>query len=284
MKKKVGIIIVIIFSIFCICMGIKTRKENAINVTQIQTQNSESLSYMLKTKKNNIVMIDGGGYEDSAHLEEVLIENGGVVAHWYITLAHSNNFGALQKIIENGKVKVENIYISFNSIEWYEQYEFDRVTPIAEFFSVLNEKKQVYAEVPENFEIHFDNLYVSVLNMKNAEFNGEYAGFNTYMIIKVDNMYKSIIFMGDVANQAGEYFKNNNLDEIDCEAVQVSNNGMQYVDNEIYKKMKPKYLLMPIPATSKIDKAREYVNNLKSILNAKELYLSCDGDNNLIIW
>ena len=51
MKKKVGIIIVIIFSIFCICMGIKTRKENAINVTQIQTQNSESLSYMLKTKK-----------------------------------------------------------------------------------------------------------------------------------------------------------------------------------------------------------------------------------------
>ena len=195
MKRKIGIVIIILFTILCIYLGIRTRKINAINVTQIQTQNNETLSYMLKTKNNHIVMIDGGNYEDSAHLEELLLENGGIVTHWYITLAHNQNFGALQKIIENGKVKIENIYISFNSIEWYEKYEFDRVTPIVEFLSVMNEKNQNYAEIPANYEIQFDDWYISILNWKNPEFNGDYAGFNQSMIIKVDNMFRSIIFM-----------------------------------------------------------------------------------------
>ena len=38
MKRKVGIVVIIIFTILCICLGIRTRKVNAINVTQIQTQ------------------------------------------------------------------------------------------------------------------------------------------------------------------------------------------------------------------------------------------------------
>ena len=78
--------------------------------------------------------------------------------------------------------------------------------------------------------------------------------------------------------------KNNNLDEIDCEAVQVSNNGMQYVDNEIYKKMKPKYLLMSIPLNSNKDEAKNYINNLRNYLNSKEMYLSNEGDITLLIW
>ena len=284
MKRKIGIVAIILFTILCIYLGIRTRKINAINVTQVQTQNPEALSYMLKTKNNYIVMIDGGGYEDSSHLEEVLMENGGVVTHWYITLAHNQNFGALQKIIENGNIKVENIYISFNDIEWYQKYESDRVLPILEFLSVMDEHKQNYAEVPANYEIQFDDWYISLLNWKNPDFNGDYAGFNQSMIIKVNNMYRSIIFMGNSAKQSGNFFKDNHLDELRCDAVQISNNGSQFVDNEVYQKMKPKYLLMPVPNESDTNKARNYMNDLKNLLNPKEVYLSNEGDNNLIIW
>ena len=212
------------------------------------------------------------------------MQNGGVVTHWYITLAHNQNFGALQKIIENGKVKVENIYISFNSIEWYEKYEYDRVSPIIEFLSVLAEKNQNYAEIPANYEIQFDDWYISILNWKNPDFNGDYAGFNQSMIIKVNNMYRSIIFMGNCANQAGEFFKNNHLDEINCDVVQVSNNGAQFIDNEVYQKMKPKYLLMSVPTDSNKEESKNYINNLKNILDSEDVYLSNKEDKTLVIW
>lgn len=284
MKKKIGIVAVIVFTILCIYLGIRTRKVNAINVTQLQTQQTESLSYMLKTKNNYIVMIDGGGEEDSNHLEEVLMKNGGVVTHWYITLAHSNNFGALQKIIENGKVKVENIYISFNSKEWYEKYEFDRVSPIIEFLSILDEKKQNYGEIPANYEIQFDDWYISALSWKNPDFNGDYAGFNQSMILKVNNMYKSIIFMGNTAKQEGEFFKNNNLDELKCDVVQVSNNGSQFVEDEVYQKMKPKKILMAVPLDSNKINAQKYSSELKNLLNLNEMNLSNEGDKTIVIW
>lgn len=284
MKRKLGIFVIIIFTIFCVYLGIRTRKVNAINVTQIQTQSKESLSYMLKTKNNYIIMIDGGNYEDSEHLEDVLMQNGGVVSHWYITLAHNQNFGALQKIIEKGNIKVENIYISFNEMEWYQKYESDRVLSILEFLSVMDEKKQNYAEIPANYEIQFDDWYISILNWKNPDFNGDYAGFNQSMIIKVNNMYRSIIFMGNSANQAGKFFKDNHLDEIDCDAVQVSNNGAQFIDNEVYQQMKPKYLLMSVPNGSNTDEAKNYISNLKNILNSEEVYLSNEEDKTLVIW
>ena len=278
MKRKIGIVAIIIFTILCVYLGIKTRKINAINVTQIQTKDQEALSYMLKTKNNYIVMIDGGNYEDSEHLEEVLMQNGGVVSHWYITLAHNQNFGALQKIIENGKVQVENVYISFNEIDWYKEYESDRILPILEFLSVMDGKNQRYAEIPANYEIQFDDWYISILNWKNPDFNGDYAGFNQSMILKVNNMYKSVIFMGDSANQAGNFFKDNHLDEIVCDAVQVSNNGEQFIDNEVYQQMRPKYLLMSVPNGSNIDEAKNYISNLKNLLKSKEVYLSNEGD------
>lgn len=284
MKKKLGIIVIIIFTILCIYLGIQRRKVNAIRITQIQTQGKESLSYMIKTKNDHIVMIDGGDYEDSKHLEEILMQNGGVVTHWYITIAHNQNFGALQKIIENGNVKIENIYISFNSKEWYEKYEYDRVKPILEFLEVLESKNQNYAEIPANYEIQFDDLYLTALNWKNPEFNGDYAGFNQSMVLKINNMYKSIIFMGNIANQAGEFFKDNHLDEINCDAVQISNNGMQYVNDEIYEKMSPKYLFMSVPLDESNNTCIDYANRLKYLLKTDLLYLSIYGDTTLTIW
>ena len=136
----------------------------------------------------------------------------------------------------------------------------------------------------DDYEIEFDGWYITVLNWKNPEFNGEYAGFNQSMILKINNMYKSVIFMGNSANQAGEFFKDNHLDELKCDAVQVSNNGSQFVNNEIYQKMKPKYLLISVPVNTNQVETQNYGNELKNILNSKEVHFSNEGDKSLVIW
>ena len=155
----------------------------------------------------------------------------------------------------------------------------DLVTPIVEFMDLIysSENMNKVQDIPNRFEIKIDNLYLTALNVKNPDLNGDYAGFNQSMVIKVNNTYKSIIFMGNIANQAAQKFKDNNLDEIDCDAVQISNNGAQHVNNEIYKKMTPEYLFMP--ASNK-----NYVDELKNILELEESNIFEGKNTEIKIW
>ena len=286
MKKKIGIFLIIVVTIVCVLVGIRVRKVNAIVITQMQTTKTGSLSYMVETKRNNIIMIDGGSKEDAENLEKKLIEKGGVVDRWYITVAHEENFGALQKIIENGNIEIRNIYYSFNDEEWYQKYEPNRLMEINDLYNTIEEKEmeKVFQDIPYRYELLIDDLYITALNLINPDFNESNPGYNQSMVIEFNNTYKSVIFMGSIANQAAKNCKNNNLDHMNCDAVQVSNNGSQYVDEEIYKIMSPDYLLMSVPTEDNQENARTYIEKLKNLLKSKQTYLSCDGDVTLTIW
>lgn len=288
MKKKISILLIILVTISCIYSGIRTREKNGIVVTQIQTQNSEALSYMLQTSKNNIIMIDGGDQQDSEHLEKILQDKGGSVEAWFITRAHPESFGAMKRILENEKIQVNHIYISFNEASWYCENEAEKYPEIAEFLDFIYREdniKKVY-NVPLRYELLVDNLYFTVLNVANPALTGEFASWNQSMIVKVNNTYKSMIFMGNIGQEGAKHFKDNNLDEIACDAVQIPNNGAS-IDNEIYQKMMPMYLFMPIPQKSDnegIEKAKNLENHLKNSLKIKESYVGSAGDVTVKIW
>lgn len=288
MKKKISILLIILVTIACIYSGIRTREKNGIVVTQIQTQNSEALSYMLQTSKNNIIMIDGGSQQDSEHLEKILQDKGGSVEAWFITRAHPESFGAMKRILENEKIQVNHIYISFNEASWYCENESEKYSEIAEFLDFIYREdniKKVY-NVPLRYELLVDNLYFTVLNVANPALTGEFASWNQSMILKVNNTYKSMIFMGNIGQEGAKHFKDNNLDEIACDAVQIPNNGAS-IDNEIYQKMMPMYLFMPIPQKSDnegIEKAKNLENHLKNSLKIKQSYVGSAGDVTVKIW
>ena len=94
MKRNIQIAFLILVTIACIVLGIYTRNQSAILVTQIVTNSEETLSYLLETKEKNVIMIDGGSYEESEHLEQILMEKGGIVEGWFMTTLHLQNFGA----------------------------------------------------------------------------------------------------------------------------------------------------------------------------------------------
>ncbi len=282
MKKKIGMILLIIVTISCIYLGVRTREKNGIMVTQIQTTSPIGLSYMLKSCENKIVMIDGGNAEDSKHLEEILQENGGVVESWFITRANPQNFGAMKQILENGKIQIQQIFISFNEASWYARLEQEIYPEIAEFLDLIyseNIIKKVY-DVPLRHEVLVDNLHIRVLNVKNPEWNDGYATYNQSMVLKVSNTYKSMIFMGNLAQEGGQKFRDNNLDEINCDAVQVSNNGVQKVDDEVYQKMTPQYVFIP----KSNQENQTYQNHLEQFLKPEATYISSNGDTTVKIW
>ncbi len=280
------VIIILVVTLACIYSGVRTRERNGIVVTQMQTSQPESLSYMLTTSKNKLLMIDGGSAEDSSYLEEKLLEKGGEVECWFITIAHPENFGAMKRILENGKVQVNQIYISFNEASWYGQHETERYGEVAEFLDFIyseNIIKRVY-NVPFRHQMVVDNLHLTILNVANPELDEEHAGFNQSMALKVSNTYKGMIFMGNIADIAAEKMKDNNLDEIDCDAVQISNNQAQMVSDEIYEKMTPAYIFMPVSKNSDKASSQTYLERLKNLLKVKEAYMNPDEDITVKIW
>lgn len=93
-----------------------------------------------------------------------------------------------------------------------------------------------------------------------------------------------MIFMGNIAQTAAEQFRENNMDEIDCDAVQISNNEQQNISDEIYQKMTPDYLFMSAPKNGEQEEAKKYLEKVKQKVKAKQTYLSSNEPVTIKIW
>ena len=248
MKRIFKIALVIIVTIICIMVGTRTRYNNGIKVTQFEPQLTRSMGYMLETANDKIIMIGGGLPEDSSHVEEKILEKGGVVEAWFITHAHDDHYGVLVELIKSGKVQINNIYVSFNSEEWYETYNKDKFESIKNMLELLDseEIRDKVREVNLREEFAIDNLFFKILKIKSPEYI-ENPGNNQSMVIKVSNNIRSMIFLGDLGSEYEEEFLQNNLDEIEADAVQMAHHGQAGVSEKIYNEINPKMCFWPTP-------------------------------------
>ena len=288
MKKFLIILLITIVTALCVFLGFRSRYNNGIVVTQFESQLASSMGYMIETKNNEIIMIDGGLPEDSEHIEDAILAKGGIVEAWFITHAHDGHYGALLEIIESGKVQINNIYASFNSAEWYETYDNDNYISIKHMLDVLDseEVRNTVHAVSLRQEIHVDNLFFKILKANSPEQTIN-AGNNQSIVIKVSNNIKSMIFLGDLGSEYEEEFLLNNLDEIEADAVQVAHHGQAGVSDRIYNAINPKICFWPIPdwiwsnnpvdgsstGSWKILETREWIEKIGA-----ENYVAKDGD------
>lgn len=254
MKKKLKLLfrIVLIIAITCLCIaaGFHTRHVNAIVVTQFGQDGNRSMGYMLKTKEDRLVMIDGGLPEYSNHIIDVIKENGGVVEAWFITHAHVDHASVILDALKDSDIQINNIYVSLNGKEWYEEYEVDQgridfATLLIDTLAEDGIKDRVH-EVNLREEFNIDNLNFKILKIKNPEYI-ENAGNNQSVVIKVSNTYKSLLFLGDLGAEYQEDFINDNQDEIKADAVQMGHYGQHAVNKEVYEKIDPDICFWPTP-------------------------------------
>lgn len=284
MKKKILIILLItIFTSICIYTGFRSRYRNGIVVTQFEPQLTRSMGYMIESKNHEVIIIDGGLPEDSEHVEEAILAKGGVVEAWFITHAHDDHYGALVEIIKSGKVHINNIYVSFNSAEWYETYDNDKYISIRHMLDVLDSEgvRNTVHAVALRQEIHIDNLFFKILKVNSPDQTIN-AGNNQSIVIKVSNNIKSMIFLGDLGSEYEEEFLLSNLDEIDADAVQMAHHGQAGVSDRIYNAINPKICFWPTPdwlwdpgegLPWKTLETREWIEKIGA-----ENYVAKDGD------
>lgn len=240
--------------IFFIILGIGTviiKQVTTPNVRLTQLQDNSSrqmMGYIMKTSTGKVIVIDGGLNEDEPNLVKHIQELGNKVDVWFITHPHEDHASAIIKVIEETDIPIEKIYYTMNDIEWYKEYEPKRAEEAERFYNALqNERvKGKTEEVTLNQIINIDFIKCEILGVKNPEITNN--GFNnSSMVIKMNLLKSSILFLGDTGEESGDKLLNTQKDKLKSDIVQVAHHGQSGAKESLYKKINPRICLWPTP-------------------------------------
>lgn len=111
LKRSACVLLVIIVIVGALYV---MRINNYIYLTQFgDTTSRQMMGYAIKTKNNEIIIIDGGTKGDSEQLKNYIVQNGGTVKAWFITHLHSDHAGAFEELYRRCRYKYrKNIYVN----------------------------------------------------------------------------------------------------------------------------------------------------------------------------
>ena len=134
-KIVIGIIAVLmVVALFIVAVVYSYNNQYSLEIIQLSPQGkNQMMGYILKTKNNKIIVVDGGNPADKDNFMKYINENNKKVDYWFITHAHNDHASVLVDVINNENVQIDNIYVSLNEKEWYKENEPAR----ADFSGIL---------------------------------------------------------------------------------------------------------------------------------------------------
>lgn len=249
MKNRIKMLTIII-TIFILISGIIiVKNNNTITLIQLSPQTtSQMMGYIIKTKNNKLMVIDGGTCEDADNLIRYIEENNNKVDYWFLTHNHNDHTGAFVEIINNRNISVDNVYISLNEKEWYEEYEPTRAEFSNYLIDTLNGDKLIEkVKSPRvNEQIEIDGLDVEFLGIRNPEIT-QNPGNEQSMVMKFDTGKTTLLILGDTGEKSSEKLLNTQREKLKSDIVQMSHHGQAGATEELYRVVNPKICLWPTP-------------------------------------
>lgn len=240
------VLLIIVILLICLFINILINKKQ-IELIQLSNNNKEQMmGYIIKTKNNKMIIIDGGLLEDSDNLMNYIRKNNNKVDYWFLTHNHNDHVAAFTEIAKNDDVQIDNIYVSLNEKEWYEENEKSRAEFSSYLIDILNEEK-IKTKVKEptlNEKIQIDGIKVEVLGIRNPEIT-ENSGNEQSMVIKFDTGKTKLLILGDTGIKSSEKLLKNQKNKLKSDIVQMSHHGQAGATKELYEAVKPTICLWP---------------------------------------
>ncbi len=211
-----------------------------------------SCGYVITTKNNELIVVDGGIDADKQFLVEYIKRLGnGTVSHWYITHPHQDHVGALIQILQDDEcdITIENLYYSFNSLEWYKEYDERGFETEQKMLNLLDSKKiKNKISCTKNQEIYMDNVRCDILKIADPEMINTDNGNDSSMCFKMTatDVNKSIIFLGDAYYYASIELLND-PQKLKADVVQMAHHGQNGVSKDVYIAIAPKVCCFNCP-------------------------------------
>ena len=289
-KKKVVPIILFIVLVLAIFTIYNTNNKKEIEIIQLSPQSkSQMMGYIIKTKNNQIIAIDGGISADTQNFVKYINENNWKVNYWFLTHAHNDHASVLVDVINNKNVEIENIYASLNEKEWYYRNEPQRADFSNDLIDTLS-RMEIKSKVKEpklNETINIDGIKTENLGVRNPEIT-ENPGNEQSMVIKFDTGNTSLLILGDIGENSSKKLLETQRNKLKSDIVQMAHHGQAGATQELYKAINPQICMWPTPDWLWNNDAGDGFNtgpwktietrNWMKQLNVKENYIAKDGD------
>lgn len=290
-KEKIVSILAIVLCIIAVIVSIvRISNEHTIELTQLSDHSTrQMMGYILKTKNNKIIVIDGGTIDDTENLVEQINKHGGKVDAWFLTHLHDDHLGAFYNIANDEQIQIEKIYCSFNEYSWYEENEPSRAEFSKQILEILKQDniKNKVEEVSLNQDINIDDVKIKILGIKNPEIT-ENAGNEQSMVVKFDTGKTTFLVLGDTGIKSSEKLLKIQKEKLKSDIVQMAHHGQSGATKELYEQINPTICMWPTPewlwnndsgegkgsGPWKTLETRQWIEELK----VKKNYVEKDGD------
>lgn len=249
-KEKIVSILAIVLCIIAVIVSIvRISNEHTIELTQLSDHSTrQMMGYILKTKNNKIIVIDGGTIDDTENLVEQINKHGGKVDAWFLTHLHDDHLGAFSNIANDEQIQIEKIYCSFNDYSWYEENEPSRAEFSKQILEILKQDniKNKVEEVSLNQDINIDDVKIKILGIKNPEIT-ENAGNEQSMVVKFDTGKTTFLVLGDTGIKSSEKLLKTQKEKLKSDIVQMAHHGQSGATKELYEQINPTICMWPTP-------------------------------------
>lgn len=262
LSKIIGKVKMMMFPIFILIIGLgsgysmnsekpgKIKKTGHFTLWQLPSQvDNIGNSYVLKTGKGHIIVMDGGEVREAGYLREFIKQVGnGEVEAWFISHPHADHIGAITSILGDPQgIKIKTIYHS----RFSEKMIAGNDDMTRKFYGYLDNLNPGITHVVDlrtpGSEIKIDGVRFKILGVTNEEIT-ENTYNNSSMVIRVWDKKKSVVFLADAGEECGDKVLAAYRNDLDCDYLQVSHHGQHGCRESFYKSIKFKACLWPTPS------------------------------------
>lgn len=207
------------------------------------------MSFVIVTKNNNCIVIDGGRKEDMPLLKEYV--GGRHISAWILTHAHADHItGFIAEFAENGGADfdIERVCYNFPPISlletasfppWQEQFELELTSTLPKFLAIeplLGDRRCI---VTQGDRLEIDEVTIDFLY---SYHEGLYSNLmnDSSLVFKLSTPNTSVLFLGDLGPEGGDqlYWESRHL--LKADMVQMAHHGHMCCGMEIYAAIMPK--------------------------------------------
>ncbi len=209
------------------------------------------MSFVLVTKADHVIVIDGGRPEDMPLLKKYVA--GRHISAWILTHAHSDHIsGLVAELEKNGAADfdVEKVYYNFPPYSLidcrgvpdypYFRSELDEMLPA--FNAVLPKLGEKAVVVTQGDTLDVDEIHIDFLF---SFHDGLYANLmnDSSLVFKVTTPNKTVLFLGDLGPDGGDLLFRESRDRLKSDVVQMAHHGHMNVGMEVYAAISPEACL-----------------------------------------
>ena len=216
---------------------------------QITETSKFMMGFVLVTKQNNVIVVDGGRADDMPLLKEYI--GGRHISAWILTHAHGDHIrGFISEFKNNGGADfdIEKVYYNMPDYDElmqktegevpdleYFRRELSNLVGFNSILPMIGDRAHV-VEQGESFEVdeckidilytYHDGLYSNLMN-------------DSSVVFMLTTPNKKVLFLGDLGPEGGDVLYEESRDKLKADIVQMAHHGHMNVGMEVYAAVMP---------------------------------------------